>query len=190
MADSEPITLLIESAREGNTEAAQRLWSSVYDEIRRIAQQAVDDEYGPSSVQATELAHEAYLRLAGSQSLGIESRSHLLATVARAIRRLLIDRVRARKAAKRGGELRRVMLDEILDVAANDSPELLDLDVALTELEAINARHAQLVELRFFGGMTLAEAAETLNISVRTAANDWAFARAWLRRRLESDITQ
>ncbi|MDX1927563.1 MAG: ECF-type sigma factor [Pirellulaceae bacterium] len=183
------VTLLLQSAREGNEDAAQRLWTSVYDEIRRIAQRAVNDEYGQNSLQATEIAHEAYLKLSGSESLEFESRSHLLATVARAIRRLLVDRARARNADKRGGELHRVLLDDILDKVSQKQPEILDLEIALEELEKVDPRYAKLVELRFFGGMTLEESAATMKVSLRTAAGDWAFAKAWLRRRLMKGLS-
>jgi DNA-directed RNA polymerase specialized sigma24 family protein len=169
MTDYTPFTLLLESARQGDQDASQQLWISVYDEVRRIAQRAVDREFGANSLQATELAHEA------------------LATVARAIRRLLVDRARARKAEKRGGQLERVALDEVLDSPTCDLPILLDLDSALTELETVDKRCAELVELRFFSGMTLEQAAEVLSVSIRTAAGDWAFARAWLRRSLEGE---
>ena len=183
------VSLLLQSAREGNEDAVQRLWTSVYDEIRKIAQRAVNQEFGQNSIQATEIAHEAYLKLAGSESLAFESRSHLLATVARAIRRLLVDRARARKADKRGGELYRVVLDDILDNASRNQPELLDLEIALEELEKVDDRYAKLVELRFFGGMTLEESAATMNVSLRTAAGDWAYAKAWLRRRLTKGLS-
>jgi len=189
MTSPAPFTLLLESARQGDPNAAQRLWASVYDEIRRIAQREVNQEFNSNSIQATELAHEAYLRLAGSESLGFENRSHLLATVARTIRRLLVDRARSRKADKRGGQFQRIVLDDILDSTPSDLPVLLDLDGALLELEKIDSRQAKLVELRFFGGMTLEEAASTLDVSLRTATNDWAFAKAWLRRRLEGRIS-
>lgn len=189
MTEPQSITFLIEAAKSGDSDAANRLWASVYQEIRDIAKRAIDKEYGPNSVQATELAHEAYLRLAGNAALGIENRSHLLATVATAIRRLLVDRARARNANKRGREFARVLLDDVIDSVVNDLPDLLDLDQALVELESIDSRHAKLIELRFFGGMTLEEAAGVLEISPRTAAGDWALAKAWLRRRLGESNT-
>jgi RNA polymerase sigma factor (TIGR02999 family) len=176
---------LLQSARQGNPEAVKQVWIHVYDELRRIAQRAASQEYGHHSIQATEIAHEAFWRLAANESLEFESRAHLLATLAQAIRRLLIDRGRARAAEKRGGKFQRVLLDDVLDSRSEDLPDLIDLEEALTELESIEPRHAKLVELRFYGGITLEEAAKTLQISLRTAAGDWAFARAWLRRRLE-----
>lgn len=185
MNPSASFTELLDLSQRGDQNAAQKLWASVYEEVRRIAHRAVDREFGSHSFQATEVAHEAYLRLAGNDPIDFQSRSHLLATVARAIRRLLVDRARSRNAAKRGGHLDRVELIDVLDTAAWDLPMMLDLDNALTELEAIHDRCSRLVELRYFGGMTLEQTAETLQVSLRTAASDWAFARAWLRRRLE-----
>jgi RNA polymerase sigma factor (TIGR02999 family) len=185
MIPSSTLSQLLDSARQGDSDAAQRVWSHVYDEIRRIAQHAVNQEHALHSVQATELAHEAYLRLAGDVQLGFTSRAHLLATVARAIRRLLVDRARARNADKRGGDFARVDLDDVLDRSELDLAELLDLDAALEELEKQHERCARFVEARFFGGMTLEEAAEALGVSGRTAAGDWSFAKAWLRRRLQ-----
>ncbi len=180
-----PITQLISSAQRGDPLAAEKLWASVYDEIRILAQRALDKEYSNVSLQATELAHEAYLRLTGDAQLTFQKRVHLLATVARVIRRLLIDRARYRKANKRGGHFVRILLDDIIESAPENAPELIDLNEAIEELEAIDPRHGRLVELRFFGGMTLDEAADALGVSRRTVAGDWALARAWLRRRLE-----
>lgn len=179
------ITVLLESAKQGNVAAANKLWESVYGEIRNLAQRALEREHARPSIQATELAHEAFLRLQGEEELAFENRSHLLATVARAMRRLLVDRARYRKANKRGGGLARVLLDDVIDAMPDNIPDILDLDEALTELEVLDSRHARLVELRFFGGMTLDEAADTIGIARRTAAGDWALAKSWLRRRLE-----
>lgn len=184
MDDQENFTKQLARARQGDRDAENQLWSSVYDEVRRLAKQAVARESGPLSVAATELAHDVYLRLAGNAELAFESRAHLLATVARAIRRLLVDRARARHADKRGGNLIKIPLEEAINSLHADAPELIDLDDALHELEQLNPRQSQLVELRFFAGLTLEEAADTVGISRRSVANDWALTRAWLRRRL------
>lgn len=186
MDRQEQFTEQLAKAQQGDRDAANQLWSSVYDEVRRLAKQAVARESGPLSVAPTELAHDVYLRLAGNMELAFESRAHLLATVARAIRRLLVDRARARNAGKRGGDLIRIPLDDALLSLSDSEPELIDLDEALNELEQLNPRQSQLVELRFFAGLTLEEAAEAVGISRRSVANDWALARAWLRRRLSS----
>ncbi|MFO0923605.1 MAG: ECF-type sigma factor [Pirellulales bacterium] len=185
MNDSRPITVLLTQAKSGNPEASRKLWESVYDEIRVLSQRALDREFGQPTLQATELAHEAYLKLVGSSVLAAENRSHLLATVAKAIRQLLVDRARARKADKRGGKQVRVLLDDILDESIANPTDLLDLNDALEQLALIDSRHAKLVELRYFGGMTLEEAADELDLSRRTLASDWALAKAWLRRYLD-----
>ncbi len=192
MADKESITVWIERARLGDCAASEKLWESVYEEVRALAKHAVSKEFMPVSVQATEIAHEVYLRLAGGQPITFESRSHLLATVARAIRRMLVDRARARYAEKRGGAGVQMPLDDVLasvssdDLAgmSSDAAELIDLDEALAALERHDPRQSQLIELRFFGGLTLDEAADSLGLSRRTVASDWALARAWLRRKL------
>lgn len=184
MTEPTPWTDLIESARSGDSDAVQRLWQDVYEEMRRLAQRAIAREHQPLSVQATDLAHEAYIRLAGQAALVGDNRGRLLAMVARAMRRLLIDRARARQATKRGGAVQRLVLDDVLDSASFDLDQLLDVDTALTKLEATDPRLAQLVELRFFSGLTLDDAADALRVSRRTAAGDWALAKAWLKREL------
>jgi RNA polymerase sigma-70 factor, ECF subfamily len=178
------ITEWLMQARQGDSIATGKLWESVYGEVRQLARQALAREFAQVSIASTELAHEVYVRLAGKDALSFESRAHLLATVARAIRRVLIDRARAKLADKRGGHAQRVPLDEAVISLSVDDPELLDLDAALVALEQHNPQHARLVELRFFGGLTLDEAADVMGISRRSVANHWALARAWLRRKL------
>lgn len=163
------------------------MWAAAYPEIRRLAEAALAKEYAPLSVQATEVAHQAYLNLADKHAGVFQNRAHLLATVAKVIRQLLIDRARARNAVKRGGGLQREPLERWLQSLSASSTEVLDLTEALNDLESLYPRQAKLVELRFFGGLTLEEAAGTLAISPRTAAGDWALAKAWLRKRLENN---
>jgi RNA polymerase sigma factor (TIGR02999 family) len=185
--ESERFTYWIERARDGDADASAQLWESVYQQVRGLAQQAIAREFRPGSLAATELANEVYLRLAGGAPLPFESRTHLLATVARAIRRLLVDRSRAKHTTKRGGGSQRVEWEEQFAALEPDSAELIDLDWALEALDRFEPRYARLVELRFFGGLTLDEAADALGISRRTVANQWAIARAWLRRKLGED---
>jgi RNA polymerase sigma-70 factor, ECF subfamily len=186
--NDDPITQWLDRAREGDGHAAAQVWQSVYQQVRRVAQAALANEHGELSVQATELAHEAYLKLAGSDRIDATNRHHLMATVARAIRHLLVDRARSRKAIKRGGgtndqpAAHRVAL-------ADDHPQPVVIDDRLVDLhEALEAfavdypRQAQLIELRWFAGFTLDEAADIAGVSRRTAAGDWAMARAWIRR--------
>lgn len=186
--DSEPtsITRLIEDARRGDSRSISLLWEGIYDQIKQISVRALAKESIPLTIAATDIAHEAYLRLAGSQEIHFENRAHLLATVAKAIRRLLIDHARRRGATKRGGQWTRSEFDEAAISIPWTDECWTDLDEALEALESYDPRLAKLVDLRFFGGMTLDETADMLGMSRRTIASDWALARAWLRRRLES----
>ena len=165
------------------------------DRLHRLASQhgeaAWDERPEPGGWSASEcvahlnLTSKAYLRLLHDQDLPWESRSHLLGTAAVAMRRLLIDRARERQAQKRGGGMTPVELDEGMAAAADTAAaEVLALDQALGRLEAVDARLARVVELRFFGGLTVEEVAEALGVSRATVENDWTFAKAWLRRRL------
>jgi len=157
----------------------------VYDELRRIAAGYVRREKH-QSVQATDLVHQAYLRLAQDPHGRWNDRTHFLALAAIAMRRLLIERARARGAAKRGGDAMRVTFDEALPVAgADDQLDLMALDRALTSLAAHNADHARVVELRYFGGLTIDETAEVMGTSPATVKRHWTIAKAWLLRELE-----
>ena len=179
---SGPLTAILNEVRAGVPDAADRLWAVVYDELRQIAGRAAAKDRG-AVFQATEIVHEAYVKLVGGEA-DYQNRAHFFATAARAIRHLLIDEARARRASKRGGEREAIPLD-IADVGYSPPTfDVLDIDEALTDLAKVDERQARLVELRFFGGLTSDEAAATLGISERTAAGDWAMARAWLRRRL------
>lgn len=172
-------------ADEDRLVVGQEVWEAVYPEIKRLAEKALHKEIAPISVQATDIAHQAYLNLAKLHPQAVQSRAHLLAIVAKIIRQLLVDRARARKAAKRGGGAGQEPLENWLATLGAESPQLDELTEALAELESLYPRPAKIVELRFFGGLTLSEAAETLNVSLRTAAGDWALAKAWLRKWLE-----
>jgi RNA polymerase sigma factor (TIGR02999 family) len=175
------VTRLLDAAAAGDLHAAADLFPLVYDELRHLAAARMALERPDHTLDATALVHEAYLRLTGSQSF--ESRSDFMRAAAAAMRRILVDHARARTAEKRGGNRQRVPLEEAPGLA--DSPEhLLALEDALNRFAAEEPRKAELV-LRFFGGMTTAEAAETLGVSVPTAERWWAFARTWLYAELE-----
>jgi RNA polymerase sigma factor (TIGR02999 family) len=159
----------------------------VYEELRRLAAGQLAHEAPGQTLQPTALVHEAYVRLASGAAIAPEGRSQFLAAAATAMRRILIDRARARKADKRGGGRQRADIDPD-DVAAPErSAELLALDEALTRLAEKDPRKAKLVELRYFAGLTLDEAAVALGVSPATADRDWAFARAWLHREIEGE---
>ena len=163
------------------------LIEEVYGELRRLADAYLRREQA-ASVQATELVHETYLRLLKDKRPVWKNRTHFLAVAAISMRRLLVERARARHAAKRGGGQMRVTLTDLLAAdLAGEAAELdvLDLDRALAALEAVDARQARIVELRFFGGLSVEEVAETLEVSPATVKRDWTVARAWLLREIQ-----
>jgi RNA polymerase sigma factor (TIGR02999 family) len=176
---------LISIAERGDPQAAERLLSVVYDELRRLASRRLEREAPSQTLQATALVHEAYVRLVGGDpGRRWDGRAHFFAAAAEAMRRILVDRARDRHRLKRGGGLERVNLD--LGSASLDAPvdELIDLDDALTDLGPEDPLCARLVDLRLFAGLTQAEAAEALGLARRTADRNWAYARAWLNERL------
>jgi RNA polymerase sigma factor (TIGR02999 family) len=175
------VTQLLSAIDQGDSSAADKLFSLVYDELRALAAQKMAQEKPNQTLQATALVHEAYLRLVRSdQGAKWQSRGHFFTAAAEAMRRILINRARDKKALKRGGEWQRVNLDQLADVD-NASPEdLLALNDALEQLARENKQCADLVKLRFFVGMTLTQAAAALGISPRSADRLWAFARSWL----------
>jgi RNA polymerase sigma factor (TIGR02999 family) len=180
--DSEAVTRLLAAASRGEPAAAAELLPLVYDELRRLAAARLAREVPGQTLQATALVHEAFLRLVGlDPDKPWDGRGHFFAAAAEAMRRILIDRARARRRLKRGGPRRREDLD--LDALTGpDAPpdDLLDLDDALAGLARVDSRAADVVKLRIFAGLTLDEAALALGVVHRTADRDWAFARAWL----------
>lgn len=175
--------MLVES-REGDPEALARLLPCVYEELRALAARHLRGQPPGQSLQATMLVHEAFLRLVDQSNTVAEDRAHFLAVASKAMRSVLIDHVRRRTAQKRGGGRRRVPLDDTVAAYEARSGDLMALDEALIELAAIDEQFARIVELRFFGGLSVDETAETLGISTRTAERDWRMARAWLHDRL------
>lgn len=150
-------------------------------EVRRIARRCMMGERPGHTLQATALVNEAFLRLADVQRLNWQNRAHFLAMVARLMRRVLVDAARSRHAEKRGGELVRVTFDEALLPGDDRAAELVKLDDALERLSALDRRKSRVVELRFFGGLSLEETAEALDVSTKTVMRDWDFAKAWLQ---------
>jgi RNA polymerase sigma-70 factor, ECF subfamily len=157
----------------------------VYDELRRIAARYVSRERPGQTLQATALVNEAFVRMAAERPRVFQNRTHFLAIAALSMRQILVQRARARGAAKRGGAPRRVTLDDAsLPHERGEDIELLAIDEALTRLAAIDAQQARIVELRYFGGLTIEETAEVVGISPATVKREWAMARAWLKRAL------
>ena len=179
------VTRLLDAAAAGDRQAAAELLPLVYDELRALASLRLAAEPAGHTLQPTALVHEAYLRLVGpSDAARWDGRGHFFAAAAEAMRRLLIDHARRKSAGKRGGAGNRVDVDPDQLPRPDRADDLLALDAALTDLAAADPAAASLVQLRFFGGMTVAEAAGVVGIAPRTADAYWAYARAWLRTRL------
>lgn len=175
------VTRLLQAIAHGEPNAAGRLLPLVYDELRSLAAQRLAREKPGQTLQPTALVHEAYLRLVGNEpEIRFDHRGHFFAAAAAAMRRILIEAARRKQRAKRAGGRQRVSID--LDRLAAESPpvDLLLLDEALTRLEALAPKRAELVKLRFFAGLTMPEAARTLGISLATAERYWTYARSWL----------
>lgn len=180
------VTLLLEAVAAGNRRAAADLLPLVYDELRKLAAARMAGESPHHTLQPTALVHEAYLRLVGTaDGPQWDHRGHFFAAAAEAMRRILVDQARRKSAARHGGELVRRELEPDLAALPEPREDLLALDEALTRLAIEDPVKAELVQLRYFGGLTLPEAAAALGISERTAGRQWAFARAWLRRAVE-----
>jgi len=184
----DPITQVLNAIEQGDPSAAEQLLPLVYDELRKLAAEKLAQERPGQTLQATALVHEAYLRLVRPVSGGRDppqeqhwdGRRHFFAAAAEAMRRILINRARDRGRRKRGGGWRRLRLEHIDLSLAEPPDELLDLNDALDKLALVDPASAELVKLRFFAGLTLDEAAETLGVVRRTADRYWAFARSWL----------
>jgi RNA polymerase sigma factor (TIGR02999 family) len=172
------VTRLLDRIQRGDATASEQLLPLMYDEMRKLAARHMAGEKADNSLEPTALVHEAYLRLVGNRNF--ESRSHFFRAASRAMRQILIDNARRRKREKHGGNVVRKDFDLNQVAATGDDEQLLALDEALAEFAKEHPRRAQLVELRFFGGMTLGAAANSLGISLSSADRDWKYARAWL----------
>ena len=173
-------TQLLRAWAGGDGAALERLTPRVYDELRRIAGHFMRDEGPGRTIQTTALVHEAYLKLIDITNVNWQHRAHFFAISAQIMRHILLDAARRRVAGKRGGASSRVNLDEIPDLGAGRARELIALDDALSALAELDARKARVIELRFFAGLSVEEAAEVLKVSSDTVMRDWKLARAWL----------
>src|SRR5256885_720717 len=179
------VTQILSAIEQGDPNAAEQLLPLVYDELRKLAAQRLAQESPGQTLQATALVHEAYLRLVDTNRVQHwDSRGHFFAAAAEAMRRILVERARQRSTLKRGGDLRRLDLDQLSLADEGPPDDLLALDEALAELEEHDAQAARLVKLRYFAGLGHQEAAEALGIGRRAADRLWAVARAWLYRRI------
>jgi RNA polymerase sigma factor (TIGR02999 family) len=181
------VTRWVEQSGAGDREALSRLLPLVYDELRRLAARQLGRERPGQTLQPTALVHEVYLRLLKDRDLAWENRAHFYGIAAQSMRQILIERARARHALKRGGHRDRVTLDENLLAAGEREVDLLALDEALSRLAALDADQSRIVELRYFGGLSIEEVAAALGVSPATVKRHWSVARAWLRRELAGD---
>jgi len=179
------VTHILEAIQQGDAKAAGELLPLVYDELRKLAAQKMFYEPAGQTLQPTALVHEAWLRLGGDRPSPWQNRAHFFAAAAEAMRRILIDRARKRRALRHGGGQERVNLDGVeLPAASDDDDQLLAVNEALDKLAAEDPQKAELVKLRYFAGMTIAETARALGVSDPTAKRWWTFARAWLYREI------
>jgi RNA polymerase sigma-70 factor, ECF subfamily len=183
--DPDTLVRLLAAARQGDADAMNRLAPLVYDELRRIARRQMRHERPGHTLQPTALANEAWARLMGSRRLDVQNRAHFMGVAANAMRQILVERARAHRAAKRGGAAHQVTLDEGMLAGGVRPIEIEALDEALGRLEASSPELARIVELRFFGGLTVEETADQLDMSPATIKRRWTLAKAWLLRELE-----
>lgn len=181
------ITTLLRAWGQGDEYALEQLIPLVYDELHRLARRQFSRESADHTLQTTALINEVYLRLVDFQNVRWQDRAHFFAVCARLMRRILVDFARSRDSLKRGGERRKVTLDEGMVYSSGTSAQLLALEEALTRLAQIDSRKSSVVEMRFFGGLTVKETAEVLKVSVDTVMRDWGMARAWLLREIDEE---
>jgi RNA polymerase sigma-70 factor (ECF subfamily) len=185
MTPSPPnVTELLRNWSDGDKQAQEELFQVVYNELHRQAARYLRNEQPGISLQTTDLIHEAYLRLTGQQHFEWQNRLHFFAIAAKVMRHILVDHVRSRQAAKRGGSDIRLPLEDAMVVLPGQDLDLVALDEALTRLAEIDPQQSQIVQLRFFSGLSVEETAKVLDVSERTVKRDWNVAKAWLRREL------
>jgi RNA polymerase sigma factor (TIGR02999 family) len=181
---SSQVTELLQRWSKGESAAREKLVPLVYDELRRMARQVLSERGRDHTLQSTALVHEAYLRLVEHESVHWDNRVHFFAVAAQLMRRILMDHVRMQRAQKRGGDCVTLRLDEAVALPAQRAVDLVALDDALNVLSTLDERQCRLVELRFFGGLTIEEASQVLKVSPATVKREWATARLWLLREM------
>jgi RNA polymerase sigma-70 factor (ECF subfamily) len=181
------ITQLLIEWRDGDETALNRLMPLVYEELRRLAHHYMRRERPGHTLQTTALVNEVYLRLVDHKGMQWQNRAHFYAVAAQAMRRILVDHARSRNYLKRGGNVKMIRLEEAATVVQKQAADLVALDDALSELAAIDPRKSQIVEMRYFGGMSVEETAEVLGVSPVTVMRDWSTAKAWLLRAMSPD---
>ena len=188
MTGSKPseVTRLLRQLDAGDRSGVDQLFAAVYQQLRNLAGQFFRREPEGNTLQPTALVHEAYMKLVDQTHADWHGRTHFFAVAAQAMRRILVDHARQRGAAKRGGNRHRIALDDNLAVESNRDTDLLALDDALTKLTKLDPRQARMIELRFFGGLSVAAVAKVMGMSTRSAEREWTMVRAWLRRELSA----
>jgi len=184
------ITQLLQSWSQGDEAAIDKLMPLVYDELHSMARRYMSNEKPDHTLQATALVNEAYLRLVHASGADWQNRTHFFAVSAQVMRRILVDWARSRHAAKRGNDVPALELDEALAVPLKTGTDLVAVDDALKALSLLDSRKTQIVELRFFGGLSVKETAEVLKVSEETVHRDWRLAKSWLRRELGRDASK
>lgn len=183
------VTKLLADWSHGDREALDKLMPLVYDELRRVASHYLRRERPGHTLQTTALVHDAYLRLVNQKDVRWENRAHFFSIAAEAMRRILVEHARSHRAAKRGGGECKLSLDEAVDWPQEQAIDLVALDDALTSLTAIDSQKSRIVELRFFGGLTMEEIAQVLGVSLATVERGWHIAKLWLRREIAGAVT-
>jgi RNA polymerase sigma-70 factor (ECF subfamily) len=183
------VTLLLKAWSDGEQSALDKLTPLVYAELYRLARRYIAGEHQQQTLQATALLNEAYMRLIDWENVQWQNRAHFFAVSAQMMRRILVDYARSRRNQKRGGDACRVTLDEAFVFSKDKSPDLVALDTALERLAEVDGRKSRVVELRFFGGLSVEETAEVLKVSPFTVHRDWRLAKAWLHRELTEEST-
>ena len=184
---AQDVTRILQDWSDGDQDAPARLMPLVYEELRRLARDYLRHQRSGHTLQATALVHEAYLRLVDQQSVSWQNRLHFFAVAAQVMRYILIDYARSHTAAKRGGSARKLSLDEAKISPQERAAELVALDDALKSLAKVDRRKSQVVELRYFGGLSVEEIAEVLGVSEKTVRRDWHMAKLWLYRELSKE---
>ncbi len=179
------VTRLLKDAQSGDDSALSKLFPLVYDELRRLASVRMNSERGNHTLQPTALVHEVYMRLVDQHSVDWNNRLHFFGLASEMMRRILVTHAIAKKTDKRGGEFVHIELDEVISFAGENGVDFAELDEALKELEKFAPRQAKVVEMRFFGGLTMEEIAVVLNLDERTIKRDWRSAKAWLFEKLK-----
>jgi RNA polymerase sigma factor (TIGR02999 family) len=187
-ADSTEINLLLDQYRNGQKEGIEKLMALVYDDLRKLAAWQLQSERPDHTLQPTALVHEVYLKLAAQNPVEWQNKAHFFALVAQVMRHILVDHARTRQRGKRGGAQTKISLEDADTLSSSSDPELIALDEALNALAEKDPRKSLIVELRYFGGLSIEETAEALGVSITTVSREWTVAKAWLRREMRREI--